>query len=88
MYMYLFSLQHEATNFNMDWKVPCSVFFIKKNIVKSYDIQGMLLTSAFIKKKKLTHLFTVLKELSKKEKTVAVSMLSGEVYSIQHYAYQ
>lgn len=31
--------KHEATNFNMDWKVPCSVFFIKKNIVKSYDIQ-------------------------------------------------
>jgi hypothetical protein len=82
--MYLFSLQHEATNFNMDWKVPCSVFFIKKNIVKSYDIQGMLLTSAFIKKKVNTFDHCV----SKKEKTVAVSMLSGEVYSIQHYAYQ
>ncbi|CAG2195903.1 PAN2 [Mytilus edulis] len=31
--------KHEATNFNMDWKVPCTIFFVKKNIVKCYDTQ-------------------------------------------------
>ncbi|CAC5384780.1 PAN2 [Mytilus coruscus] len=34
--------KHEATNFNMDWKVPCTIFFVKKNIVKCYDTQGKL----------------------------------------------